>query len=104
MDAARSGGAAEAAWNALRDIYIAEGSDYTWWVDSMPYYLAAPFEALFRKHLANAYRAAGLAPPQELGQPVITPEPGAARFQTDPLSGPIPMVQSSPDLPRQRDQ
>ena len=81
---------------ALRHIYIAEGSDYTWWVDSMPYYLAAPFEALFRKPLANAYRAAGLAPPQKLQQPILKPEPGEAPFLADPLSGPISMVQNRP--------
>ncbi|HPZ65752.1 MAG TPA: hypothetical protein PLC75_09125, partial [Bacillota bacterium] len=77
---------------ALRNIYIAEGSDYPWWIDSMPYYLSVPFEALFRKHLANVYRALGLNAPSYLGQPLVAPRPGEAAWQIDPLSGPIPMV------------
>lgn len=44
---------AEQLQRARENLMIAEGSDYTWWVDSMPYYLAAPFEALFRKQLVN---------------------------------------------------
>lgn len=78
---------------ALENIYIAEGSDYTWWVDSMPYYLAAPFEALFRKHLANVYRQIDCPPPPYLEQAQIEPGPGEARFESDPLSGPTAMVE-----------
>ncbi|MEW5785255.1 MAG: glycoside hydrolase family 57 protein [Bacillota bacterium] len=80
---------------ALRNLYIAEGSDYAWWVDSMPYYLAAPFEALFRKHLANAYRAVGAPVPSRLQNPLLAPRPGETAFEADPLAGPIPMVQQA---------
>lgn len=78
---------------AKENLLIAEGSDYTWWVDSMPYYLTAPFEALFRKHLANAYNEAGLLPPPELDEPVIEPQYGEAAWKEDPLAGPTSMVQ-----------
>ncbi|NLC52029.1 MAG: glycoside hydrolase [Firmicutes bacterium] len=78
---------------ALRNIYIAEGSDYMWWVDSMPYYLAAPFEALFRKHLANVYRVLGLDYPAYLEKPLLKPEPGEPVWKEDPLGGPIAMIQ-----------
>ncbi len=80
---------------AKENLYIAEGSDYTWWVDSMPYYLAAPFEALFRKHLVNAYREVGQAPPSCLDEPTVMPQHGEAAWHEDPLAGPTAMVQSA---------
>ncbi len=80
---------------ALRAIYIAEGSDYPWWIDSMPYYLAAPFDALFRKHIANVYRIIGTPVPAHLNCPLANPRPGEPAFPCDPLSGPIPMIQQS---------
>jgi alpha-amylase/alpha-mannosidase (GH57 family) len=80
---------------AKENLYIAEGSDYTWWVDSMPYYLAAPFEALFRKHLVNAYREVGRTPPPYLAAPVIRPRYGEAAWTENPLAGPTAMVQSA---------
>lgn len=79
---------------ALENIHIAEGSDYHWWVDSMPYYLAAPFEALFRKHLANVYRCLDHEPPEELFTPIIQPAPHEASFSQDPLAGPITIVKN----------
>ena len=79
---------------AKENIFIAERSDYTWWVDSMPYYLAAPFEALFRKHLANVYLACGRQVPAELSEPAIQPQSGEAVWVEDPLSGPTAMVQA----------
>jgi len=78
--------------SALHNVYIAEGSDYQWWVDSMPYYLAAPFENLFRKHVANIYRSLDLVPPQELFAPLLQPEPGEAVWEEDPLAGPVTMA------------
>lgn len=78
---------------ALRMIYVAEGSDYSWWIDSMPYYLAAPFDALFRKHLVALYMIIGADPPENLKYPLAFPSPGESAFSTDPLSGPIPMLQ-----------
>ena len=77
---------------AKENLLIAEGSDFTWWVDSMPYYQAAPFEALFRKHLANFYRACGKEIPLEVRTPVIYPKHGEAAWPADPLAGPTVMV------------
>lgn len=80
---------------ALRLIYIAEGSDFPWWVDSMPYYLAAPFDALFRRHIANVYRAIGATVPAHLQRPLVQPAPGEPAFETDPLSGPVAIIRGS---------
>ncbi len=77
---------------AMRNIYIAEGSDFPWWIDSMPYYLAAPFDALFRKHLINVYKTIGSPVPSHLNCPLMAPQPGEAEFETDPLSGPVAIV------------
>ncbi len=78
---------------ALHNLYIAEGSDYPWWVDSMPYYLAAPFESLFRKHLTNVYRSLGWSVPPRFATPLINPQPGEAAWKHDPLTGPVSMLQ-----------
>jgi alpha-amylase/alpha-mannosidase (GH57 family) len=83
---------------ALRGIYIAEGSDYPWWIDSMPYYLAAPFDALFRKHLADVYRAIDRPVPAHLYAPLAKPHPGEAAWSVDPLTGPIPMAPARSEL------
>jgi alpha-amylase/alpha-mannosidase (GH57 family) len=77
---------------AFRNIYQAEGSDFPWWVDSMPYYLAAPFEALFRKHLVNVYKDLELEPPASLYKPIIGPQPGEKQWDHYPLSGPVCIV------------
>jgi alpha-amylase/alpha-mannosidase (GH57 family) len=77
---------------ALLNIYKAEGSDYTWWVDSMPYYLTAPFEALYRKHLIMVYKELGRPVPEYLYKPVIQPGPGEKKWQEDPLAGPVCIV------------
>jgi len=77
---------------ALQNIYKAEGSDFTWWVDSMPYYLAAPFEALFRKHLARVYRDLEIDPPAYLYEPILKPGPGEKQWEVNPLAGPVSMV------------
>lgn len=79
---------------ALENIYVAEGSDFPWWIDSMPYYLAAPFDALFRRHLAAVYSALGTEAPPRLNKPLIRPRPGEEVFAGDPLAGPISMVPS----------
>ncbi len=80
---------------ALQHIYKAQGSDYAWWIDSMPYYLAAPFEALFRKHLCNAYCSLDIEPPAYLHEAVIKPPPGEQSWDEDPLLGPVCMVPGS---------
>ncbi|NMD42035.1 MAG: glycoside hydrolase [Firmicutes bacterium] len=77
---------------ALHYLYIAEGSDFPWWIDSMSYHLAAPFEALFRKHLAAVYRAVELAAPERLARPLIQPSPGDSSPLEDSPVGPISMV------------
>jgi len=74
---------------AMQTIYEAEGSDFAWWVDSTAYYLAAPFEALFRRHLANAYQALEMEPPWYLFEPIITPAPGEPRWEGSHLAGPV---------------
>lgn len=80
---------------AMENIYIAEGSDFPWWIDSMPYYLAAPFDALFRKHLANVYRSIGVPVPSHLSCPLMAPEKGKSSPAEDPLAGPVAIVKGS---------
>jgi len=59
-----------ALWAALR---AAEGSDWFWWLDGQFDNLyRADFDALFRGHLRQACEAAGVAPPEGLGWPIIT--------------------------------
>ena len=56
----------------MREIYIAEGSDWFWWYgepnnsgqDNI-------FDFLFREHLKNAYKILGINPPQYLNMSVI---------------------------------
>lgn len=56
------------AWNSLG---AAEGSDWMWWFGDTHFTAQAEeFDRLFRAHLANAYRFAGLAIPQELERPI----------------------------------
>ncbi|MBI4597949.1 MAG: hypothetical protein HY737_06075 [Candidatus Omnitrophica bacterium] len=56
------------AWKSLG---IAEGSDWMWWFGDTHFSAQADqFDALFRAHLMNAYRQAGLAPPEALEQPI----------------------------------
>ena len=76
---------------ALENLYIAEGSDYPWWVDSMPYNLAAPFEALFRKHLADVYHILQKEVPPFLEKSILENWP-AESPEADPLVGPTAMV------------
>ncbi len=73
---------------AFEALYAAEGSDWFWWLGSDHAEANnAEFEALFRLHLSNAYRLAGLEPPPALAQPLIpwslvwtfVPQPELAR-------------------------
>ncbi len=82
---------------ARENLHIAEGSDYPWWVDSMPYSLASPFEALFRKHLANVYLSLDEEPPEFLNRPILECEGGP--LCEDPLEGPTAMVKGSTNEP-----
>jgi alpha-amylase/alpha-mannosidase (GH57 family) len=61
----------ETVWECLR---AAEGSDWFWWFGED--YTSAQdmvFDALFRRHLQNAYLAAGRASPETLTHPVKRP-------------------------------
>ena len=67
----RAGGAAEHQL-AHNELLIAQASDWFWWFgehhDSGS---DAAWDALFRTHLRNAYKLAGLAPPPQVSEPVI---------------------------------
>jgi len=63
----------ELAW---REIRIAEGSDWFWWLGDDHYSpIAGEFDQLFRLHLMNVYRLLGLEPPAE----ILTPIKGGGR-------------------------
>jgi len=57
---------------ALRQVMIAEGSDWFWWYgeDHFSEY-DREFDQLFRGHLTESWRHLGLTPPDELSQPII---------------------------------
>lgn len=65
---ARSQGPSE-AWESL---YSAEGSDWFWWYSGrhMSAHLAE-FDRLFRNHLMQAYKLAGIAPPAGVYEPIV---------------------------------
>src|SRR5687768_369241 len=55
----------------MDNLHRAEGSDWFWWFgDDFTSDNDAEFDRLFRLHISNAYRAAGLEPPVQLGQPI----------------------------------
>jgi alpha-amylase/alpha-mannosidase (GH57 family) len=59
------------AWECLR---AAEGSDWYWWFgEDFSSAQDMEFDALFRRHLMNAYRAAGRAGPEDLLRPIKRP-------------------------------
>jgi alpha-amylase/alpha-mannosidase (GH57 family) len=60
-----------AAWQSLG---AAEGSDWMWWFGDTHFTAQADeFDRLFRAHVANAYRGAGLEPPESLSRPIRRP-------------------------------
>jgi alpha-amylase/alpha-mannosidase (GH57 family) len=62
---------AEAAAAATDNLMRAEGSDWFWWYgDDFHSDNDAEFDLLFRTHVSNAYRAAGLDPPAQLLLPI----------------------------------
>ena len=75
---------------AREHLYAAEGSDYTWWLDSMPAHLAAPFDALLRQRLIRLYESLGRTPPPGLSQPLVE---GASREAWNP-EGPLAMARA----------
>jgi alpha-amylase/alpha-mannosidase (GH57 family) len=63
--------AADRLRRAWEELYIAEGSDWFWWFgDDHHSAQDALFDALFRKHLQNAYLLLGDAPPDELSRAI----------------------------------
>ena len=72
---------------AFEELLICEGSDWCWWYG--PEHesdFRAEFDALFRSHLANVYRALHLNPPEELSRPIL--KVAAAEVHTPP-TGPV---------------
>ncbi|MFT4628293.1 MAG: alpha-amylase/alpha-mannosidase (GH57 family) [Myxococcota bacterium] len=78
---------------AMPHVLAAEGSDWTWWYGedfSTPY--ARHFDALFRAHVAAAWRAIGVAVPASVGRPLcgideaVSPPTGfiSPRLSADP--------------------
>lgn len=62
------GSSSELAWECLR---AAEGSDWYWWFgDDFTSAQDAEFDALFRRHLINLYKAIGKTPPDDLMRPI----------------------------------
>jgi hypothetical protein len=62
-------GSAPEAFEAL---YIAEGSDWFWWLGSdQDSGRDEEFDDLFRTHLRNVYRARGATPPEELDTHIV---------------------------------
>ncbi|MBI2819329.1 MAG: hypothetical protein HYX73_05050, partial [Acidobacteria bacterium] len=67
---------------AQEELLVAEGSDWCWWYG--PEHSTAndaDFDALYRTHLANVYRALGQRPPDTFSQPI-------ARLRLDVISTP----------------
>jgi alpha-amylase/alpha-mannosidase (GH57 family) len=57
---------------AYEELLIAEGSDWCWWYGPEHHSEnRVEFDELYRQHLANVYRALGLAPPEELSRPIL---------------------------------
>jgi len=82
-----SGIPAEARDLAFEELLIAEGSDWCWWYGpEHESEFRAEFDELYRAHLANVYRALGLAAPEELSRPILK---AALRALHVPPHGPI---------------
>jgi alpha-amylase/alpha-mannosidase (GH57 family) len=68
---------------AFEELLIAEGSDWCWWYGPEHHSANRPeFDQLFRDHLANAYRALGVDPPDELSRPIL--KGAAAEIRQEP--------------------
>jgi alpha-amylase/alpha-mannosidase (GH57 family) len=76
---------------AYEELLIAEGSDWCWWYG--PEHQSedrAEFDALYRNHLANVYRALNLTPPEELSRPIL--KTVAAEFRAAPTARIAPTI------------
>jgi alpha-amylase/alpha-mannosidase (GH57 family) len=68
---------------AYEELLIAEGSDWCWWYGPEHSSANRPeFDALYRNHLANVYRALGMQPPEELSRPIL--KDVVAEFRSEP--------------------
>jgi alpha-amylase/alpha-mannosidase (GH57 family) len=68
---------------------VAEGSDWFWWYTTSPDGPAQPaFDALFRLHLQEVYRALGQSPPRDVLQPVT----GGTAPSRPPEAAPLGLV------------
>lgn len=84
----RAGATPESAPAAFEALYAAEGSDWFWWFGSdQNSGHDDVFDLLFRMHVANAYRAAGLEPSPEVARRIV------AKAVTWTLSEPPERVQ-----------
>jgi len=71
---------AEQKEKAYEALLAAEGSDWFWWYgDDFTTDNAAEFDALFRRHVLQAFRHLGIAPPERLGRPIIAPYKDASQ-------------------------
>lgn len=78
---------ARAAWDEL---YAAEGSDWFWWYgDDFDTDFKQEFDRLFRTHLRNVWTHMGLAPPEQLNQPLCRV---AAQPDTDHVTQPLALL------------
>jgi alpha-amylase/alpha-mannosidase (GH57 family) len=69
---------AEPSPRAYEALLAAEGSDWCWWYGPEHSTEDAPaFDALYRKHLAQAYAALGIEPPEILAEPIKKQPEGA---------------------------
>jgi alpha-amylase/alpha-mannosidase (GH57 family) len=76
---------------AREELFISEGSDWNWWYG--PEHESAnaiEFDQIYREHLANVYRALGMAPPAELSHPILQLE--VAETHTPPSSAIRPTI------------
>jgi len=68
-------------------LFAAEASDWFWWFgDDHSSAHDAVFDALFREHLVNAYRALGREAPAELEHPIERRAEAPPVFPTEPIS------------------
>src|SRR5216683_1461780 len=70
---------------AYEELLIAEGSDWNWWYGPEHDSANRPeFDALYRNHLANVYRALDRQPPEELSRSLL--KTVAAEFRIEPVA------------------
>lgn len=77
---------------AYEELLIAEGSDWNWWYG--PEHGSdnrKEFDELYRDHLANVYRALGLAAPDALAHPILRSEQEGERHE-HPVNAIHPVV------------